>query len=270
MLIDTHCHLTSPELASQFDAVIARAREAGVARVVTIATKPQDAGAALKLMERAAGVYLCAGVHPHQAQECGDDELERLAALHEGGAALDEGRAAARLVAVGETGLDFHYDFAPRERQEHVFRYQLALAERVNRPVVIHARQAEERVCDILSEYPALRGRVVFHCFSGDVGLAQRILDAGCWLSFTGIVTFKTADAVRAAARFAPLDRIMVETDSPYLAPAPHRGKRPCEPAFVALTARFLAELRGMPYDEFAAATSANAERFFSLPKGSA
>ncbi len=266
MLTDTHCHLTSAEIAPQLVGVMARAAEAGVRRMVTVATTPDDAIAAAAIMGAHRNVYLCAGVHPHQAQTCGDDDLARLAAMHEGREAALAG-AAGRLVAVGETGLDFHYDFAPPARQELVFRYQLELAQRVGRPVVIHARKAEERVCDVLAEYPALRDRVVFHCFSGGVPLARRVLDGGHWLSFTGVVTFKNAGDVRDAARFAPLDRVMVETDSPYLAPVPHRGKQPCEPAFAALTARFLAELRGMPYDAFAAATTANAIRFFQLPE---
>lgn len=261
MLIDTHCHLTSPELAPQLDAVVERAVAAGVTRMITIATTPDDAEAAFRLAERVPRMFIAAGVHPHQAARSGEEGLQRLAALHD-----DPGRAA-RLVAVGETGLDFHYDFAPRERQESVFRRQLELAIRVNRPVVIHARKAELDVCAILTDYPALRERVVFHCFSGDAELARRILDAGWWLSFTGVITFRNAADVRAAARLAPLERIMVETDAPYLAPVPHRGRRPCEPAFAALTARFLAELRGLAYDELAAATTANAIRFFGLPE---
>lgn len=262
MLIDTHCHLTAPELASQIDAVLRRALEAGVGRLITVATSVDDARAAADLAQRFANVHLAAGIHPHASGGCTDDDLAALAALH--GAGGGKG-ANGRLVALGETGLDFHYDFAPRDRQEQVFRAQLELACRVGRPVVIHARESEARVCDVLSDYPALAGRVVFHCYADGVEIARRILDMGMWLSFTGIVTFRGAERVREAARFVPRERIMVETDAPYLAPEPVRKVRPNEPAFVAHTARFLAELRGEPFEAFAAATTANAERFFCL-----
>lgn len=264
MLIDTHCHLTYDELAPQIDDVLRRAAEAGVARCITIATSPADAQRALRLAEPRPQVFISAGIHPHEAAKIGSAELADLTALHRGegiSAAL-----AARVVAVGETGLDFHYDFAPPARQEEVFRYQLALACDVGRPVVIHARKAEERVCDILCEYPPLRDRVVFHCYSADEQIARRILDCGFWLSFTGVVTFKNSDAIRAAARVCPADRIMVETDSPFLSPEPMRKIRPCEPALVVHTARFLADLRQEPFERFAEQTTANAVRFFGLP----
>jgi len=263
MLTDTHCHLTYPELAPQLDAVLERAAQAGVTRAITVATSPADARLAIPLLAAHPQVYLAAGVHPHEAGKVGPDELAALADLHRGRWA--DGPQAARLVAVGETGLDFHYDFAPRERQEEVFRFQLRLACEVGRPVIIHAREAEERVCDILEEFAELASRVVFHCFSGGAELAQRVLDLGHWLSFTGVVTFQNADTIREAARMAPADRIMVETDAPYLSPLPLRKIRPCEPAFVAHTARRLAELRGCRFEAFASMTTANAERFFEL-----
>ncbi len=262
-LVDTHCHLTYDDLAPQIGAVLQRAADAGVTRCITVATDPADAARALALMRLHPAVFLAAGIHPHGAARADAEQLAALADLHHGRAA---GVEAARLVAVGETGLDFHYDFAPRDVQERVFRAQLELACDVRRPVIIHARQAEARVCEILDEYEPLRGRVVFHCFSGDEALARRVLTGGWWLSFTGVVTFKNADAIRAAARYAPADRVMVETDAPYLSPEPVRKVRPNEPAFVAHTARYLAELRGTSFDDFAATTSANAERFFGLP----
>ena len=263
MLIDTHCHLTVPELLSQADAVMQRAAEAGVERVITVATTPADARAALELMKAQPAVYLAAGIHPHEAGKCSEDDFAALSDLHRGN--WDLGDLRGRLVAVGETGLDFHYDFAPPEQQERVFCAQLELAAEVGRPVVIHAREAENRVCDILADYPALAGRVVFHCFSADADAARRILDLDCWLSFTGMVTFRNADAVRAVAQFVPLDRIMVETDAPYLSPEPLRNVRLCEPAFVLHTARRLADTRSEALESFAAATTANAERFFNL-----
>lgn len=266
LLIDTHCHLTYDELAPQIDAVLSRAAAAGVTRAIHIATSPTDARRAIELMQTRPQIHLCAGVHPHEAGKVTDDDLAALAELHRGKWNL--GSLASRLVAVGETGLDFHYDFAPRDVQERVFRAQLELACDVGRPVVIHARKAEERVCEILAEYPALRGRVVFHCFSGGASLAERIFDAGWWVSFTGVVTFDKSGEIPAAARMAPRDRFMVETDAPYLSPIPVRKIRPCEPAFVAHTARYLADIRQESFESLAEQTSRNAEQFFALPSG--
>ncbi|MEP0846480.1 MAG: TatD family hydrolase [Phycisphaerae bacterium] len=266
MLVDTHCHLTYDELAGQLPAVLGRAAGSGVTRLITVATQPDDARTALAVVRHHPQVHLAAGVHPHEAAKVGDAELSALADLHRGRWAAAAGLAD-RLVAVGETGLDFHYDFAPPQRQEEVFRRQLELACEVGRPVIIHARKSEARVCEVLSEYPALRDRAVFHCFSGGPELAARVLEMGFWLSFTGVVTFKKSAEIQAAARAAPAERIMVETDAPYLTPEPVRKLRPNEPAFVAHTARFLAELRGEAFDVFARRTTANAVRFFGLPE---
>jgi TatD DNase family protein len=265
MLIDTHCHLTFPDLAPQIAAVLERARAAGVTRVINVATTLAEARAGFELLADHTGVCFAAGIHPHEAARCGPDDLAALTDLFQG--RWRTSVRPQRLVAVGETGLDFHYDFAPRDTQERVFRTHLELAVDASRPVVIHAREAEERVCDILADYPPLAGRVVFHCYSADVATTRRIIDQGNCVSFTGVVTFKNAATIRAAARFAPLDRIMVETDAPYLAPDPVRKVRPNEPALLVHTARFLAELRGEPTESFAAATTANAIRFFNLPE---
>ena len=264
MLIDTHCHLTYEGLAPQVDNILQRAREVGVRRVVTVAEDVSDARASLALMRRHPEVFLIAGIHPHKAAGATADDLGALADLHH--ARWNPADPLDRVVAVGETGLDFHYDFATPQQQEALFQSQLELARETGRPVVIHARRAEERVCDILADYPALAGRAVFHCFSGGPELARRVLDLGCLLSFTGVVTFKNAGAIRESARLAPADRILVETDAPFLTPEPVRKIRPCEPAFVLHTARFLAELRKEPFEALAAATTANAERFFNLP----
>lgn len=267
-LIDTHCHLTFDAFKGNVAAVLQRAADAGVARVITIATDLSDARAALELIETHANVCFAAGIHPHEAGKVSDDDLQALTDLHEG--RWGASSASARPVAVGETGLDFHYDFAPPQRQEEVFRFQLRLACKVGRPVIIHARQAEQRVLEILSDYPDLVGRVVFHCYSGDADLASRIIDQGYWLSFTGVATFKNADTIREAARLAPSDRIMVETDAPYMSPVPVRNQRPCEPAFVAHTARCLADLRGCDYQDFVNMTTENAVRFFNLEQETA
>ena len=262
-LIDTHCHLTSAGLIERIDAVLDAAAAAGVGRMIQIAVTPADMRAAAALMARRTGLFLVAGIHPHEAGHATEAWFAELRCM------LADG-ARPQILGVGETGLDFHYDFAPRARQEEVFRAQLELAQQFRRPVVIHARESELRICDVLTEYPALQGRVVFHCFSGDVAIARRALDLGCYLSFTGVVTFKKATPIQAAARFAPADRIMLETDAPYLSPEPVRKIRPNEPALLIHTARFLARLRGAAAETLAAETTANAVRFFGLPPAGA
>jgi TatD DNase family protein len=266
MLIDTHCHLTMSPLAEQAEEVLARARAAGVQRMILVAVDVADAQAALRLMAGRPDLYLVAGVHPHEAAQCDPAAISALRALVRGDGLTANLKA--RIVGVGETGLDLHYNFAPPQRQEEAFRMHLALAEEAGLPVVIHARQAEARVCEILAGHPRLTGRVVWHCFSGDTTLARRILDQGGYCSFTGVVTFKNAGAIRASARYVPCDRLLVETDAPYLSPEPVRKTRPNEPALLVHTARFLADLRGESFEDFAAVTTANAVRFFRLSEG--
>ncbi len=266
VLIDTHCHLTDRGLRSQADAVLARAHAAGVERAITVAVDKADSLAALELLQAHPELSLVAGIHPHEAGRCGADDVAALTALLRGESLIPELRR--RIVGVGETGLDFHYDFAPRDRQEEMFRAQLRLACDVGLPVVIHARESEARVCDLLGEYPALAGRVVFHCFSGDTTLARRVLDLGDYLSFTGVITFKNAVPIREAGRFVPADRMMIETDAPYLSPEPVRKVRPNEPALLVHTARFMADIRRESFDALAATTTANARRFYRLEEG--
>ncbi len=265
-LIDTHCHLTSPELTSRLDAVLDRARQVGVDRVICVATDLADTRKALELMAGRPELYLVAGLHPHQIGPGWADELEAMAQLLRGvGLPADLGP---RLVGWGETGLDFYYHFSPAARQEQAFRAQLELATALGLPVVIHARRSEARVCELLTGFPQLRGRVVFHCFSGDVALARQALEQEAYFSLTGVVTFKNAQTIQATARFLPQDRIMVETDAPYLSPEPVRRSRPNQPAFLVHTVRFLADLRGQDPEELAAITTANAVRFFRLREG--
>ena len=265
MLIDTHCHLTSPELLSKLEAVLASARAAGVERMILVAVNQADARAAMSIVGQHQGTFLVVGIHPHEAGKCGQEDIAALRAL-----LLGEGAAAGladRIVGIGETGLDFFYDFAPPRRQEEVFKAQLEMASDLGRPVVIHARQSEVRVCEILADFPLLAGRVVFHCFSGDTAIARRALDLGCCLSFTGVVTFKRSETIQASARYVPRDRIMLETDAPYLSPEPVRKIRPNEPALLVHTARYLADLRQEDFEALAAFTTANALRFFGLPE---
>ncbi len=264
MLIDTHCHLTYPELRERIDDVLRAADQASVTRMITVATDPADARAALELMRDHPRISLAAGIHPHEAGKVTEADLQLLADLHRG---HWDGVPAERLVAVGEAGLDFHYDFATPADQERVFRFQLELANEVGRPVVIHAREAEAQVCAILRDYPGLRDRVVFHCFSGSVEVAEEILADGHWLSFTGVLTFRNADEIRRVAALVPAERLMVETDAPYLAPEPHRKQRPNRPDLVVHTARRLAEVRGLTAQALADLTTRNAERFFGLTR---
>jgi TatD DNase family protein len=252
MLVDTHCHLDAGYFPEGPDAVIARAQAHGVSAFVTIGVGRdlEPARAAVALAEARPDVWATVGVHPHDAATLDDAAFAELEAL----AARD------RVVAVGEIGLDYHYMRSPKEVQHAVFRRFIALARAVRKPVVIHTREAPADTLAILEEEGARDVGGIIHCFSEDRAFAERALALGFDLSFSGIVTFKTALAIKDVARWAPGDRILVETDSPYLAPIPFRWKK-CEPAHVALTARHVAELRGEPFEELAARTTANARR---------
>jgi TatD DNase family protein len=249
VLVDTHCHLDAQYFAEGPDAVLARARAAGVGAFVCVGVSGlEQARHAIALAERRPDVTATVGVHPHDASTLDArlfDEMEALA-HHE------------RVVAVGEAGLDYHYDHSPRDVQREVFARFVALARAVNKPLVVHTRSAPADTLEVLEREGARDVGGVIHCFSEDRAFAERALGLGFDISFSGIVTFKSARAVRAVAAWAPLDRILVETDSPYLAPVPLRGK-PCEPAYVVHTARVVAELRSIPLQELAEATTRNA-----------
>jgi TatD DNase family protein len=252
-VIDSHCHLDFPDFAEELDAVIARARAAGVERMVTISTRVAYGEAYRALAERFDEVYFSIGTHPHQAAE----EVETDAA------AIRRFAAHPKCVAIGEAGLDHHYDYAPRAVAERVFRAQIALARELKLPLVIHAREADEDVARILREEMAAGPfSALLHCFTSSRGLAETGLELGLYISFSGVLTFKNSSDLRAIARDAPLDRVLVETDAPYLAPVPRRGKRN-EPAFVVETAKVLAEAKGVSFPEIAAATRANTLRIF-------
>jgi TatD DNase family protein len=254
MLIDSHCHLDFPDFASELDAVIARARAAGIERMVTICTRVRRHDAVLAIAERFPDVYCSVGTHPHYAHE----ELDVTAAD------LVAYTRAAKVVALGEAGLDYHYDHSPRDAQERGFRSHIAAARETGLPLVIHSRDADDDTARILEEetgkgaFPA-----VLHCFTGGPDLAHRAVALGHFISFTGILTFKNSDALRAIAADLPMDRILVETDAPYLAPGKFRGKRN-EPAYVVETAKVLAEARGVSLDAIAKQTTANFFRLFS------
>lgn len=251
-MIDSHCHLDGPKFAGDRDAAVDRALAAGVEAMVSIGTGegPPDLEAGIRMADRYPCVWTTAGVHPHDAAKAGDDTILRLEAL----------LGHPKVVAVGEIGLDYHYDFSPRDKQRAVFIDQIDLANRKGLPIVIHTREAWEDTFALLEAYwnPAAGG--IMHCFSGGPKEAERSLAMGFHISFAGIVTYPKATDVQAAAKLVPAERLLIETDAPYLAPVPHRGKRN-EPAFVVETARRVAELRGEAIEEVASATTKNWRR---------
>ncbi len=261
-LVDTHCHLDPQYFPQGPDEVLARAEEAGVRGfvVVGVGQNLDPARAAVALAKRLPDrVGSAVGVHPHDAVTLDDALLSELRAL----------ASEPEVVAVGEIGLDYHYDHSPRDKQREVFARLIGLARELGKPIVVHTREAPADTLDILEREGARDVGGVIHCFSEDRAFAERALDLDFDISFSGIVTFKRAEAVQDVARWAPLDRILVETDSPYLAPVPLRGK-PCEPAYVVHTARRVAELRGIPFEALCEATTANAERRFRRRFGAA
>src|SRR5215468_6604773 len=253
-LVDSHCHLDFPDFAGELDAVVARARAAGIARIVTISARVKRHAEVLAIAERFADVYCSVGTHPHHAHEELDIGVDELISC----------TRHSKVVAIGEAGLDYHYDSSPRAAQEQGLRNHISAARATSLPLVIHSRDADEDMARILEQetgkgaFPA-----VLHCFTGGRDLAQRAIALGLFISFTGIVTFKKSDELRAIAQSLPAERILVETDAPYLAPGRHRGKRN-EPAFVVETAKVLAETRKVSFDEIARQTTDNFFRLFS------
>src|ERR1700726_4682460 len=252
-LVDSHCHLDFPDFASEVDAIVMRARRAGLSRLVTISTRVRRFAGVLAIAERFPEVYCSVGTHPHNAHEELDVTVDDLVAH----------TRHPKVVAIGEAGLDYHYDNSPRDAQERGFRNHIAAARQSGLPLVIHSRDADDDMARILEEetgkgaFPA-----VLHCFTGGPDLARRAIALGHFISFTGILTFKNSTALRDIAAALPADRILVETDAPYLAPGKHRGKRN-EPAFVIDTANVLAETRGVSFDAIARQTTHNFFRLF-------
>jgi TatD DNase family protein len=259
VIVDSHCHLDDAAFDGDRDEVLERAREAGIGMVLAIGTGdgPPDLEAAIRLADRYETVYATVGIHPHDAQKADAASLDRLAELC----------GHPKVVAVGEIGLDYHYDNSPREKQREVFVDQMQIARQAGKPIVIHTRDAWEDTMELLSTHwlpGGLSG--VMHCFSGDCEQARESLDLGFLISFAGVVTFRRAESLRAAAAAVPLDRLLVETDAPYLTPEPYRKIRRNEPRYVVETARKVAELRGIEYEKLAAATSHNFCALFDLP----
>jgi len=254
MFIDSHCHLNYKGLVEDQPAVLARARAAGVDRMLNISTRVSEWDAVIAVAEREDDVMASVGIHPHEADIHPDVETDTLVAK----------AAHPKVVGIGESGLDYYYDHSDRGRQRESFRAHAAAARETQLPLIVHTRDAEDDTYGILADelgkgrFPAL-----IHCFTASQVFADKVLALGLYVSISGIVTFKNARELQDVARSIPLDRLLVETDSPFLAPVPHRG-RPCEPAFVADTARFLASLRGETVEALAEATSANFRNLFA------
>jgi TatD DNase family protein len=254
MLIDTHTHLDDARYNDDRDTMIARAQDAGVSAFITIGCDLATSRSAVELAGRHPFVYASVGVHPHEVKQIADDwydELRRLA-QHD------------KVVAYGEVGLDYHYNHSPPTLQRERFREQVCLARELNLPIVIHTREAQEDTMAILKEERAVDIGGVFHCFSGDAWLAKEALELGFFLSFSGVITFQNATMLRDIVKTVPLDRILIETDCPYLTPVPHRGKRN-EPAHVLFVAEKIAELKAVSVEEIENMTTRNARRIFKI-----
>jgi TatD DNase family protein len=251
MLVDSHCHLDFPDFAPERDAVIDRAFAAGIGTMLTICTRLDQFDGVKAIAEAEPRIWCSVGAHPHEAADHADLLADRLVEL----------AGHPRVVGIGETGLDFHYDLSPRDIQEHVFRAHIAASKTSGLPLIIHAREADAEIAGILTAEKPPPG--VLHCFSSGRALAEAALEIGFYISISGIVTFRNAEDLRAIVRDLPLDQLLVETDAPYLAPVPYRGKRN-EPAFVAATAAFVAELKGVTTEELAEVTTANFFRLFA------
>ena len=251
---DSHCHLADPRLRDETAAIIERARAAGVETLIAVGAISSIATdrETVEIAERYDGVYAAVGVHPHDAKDCDDERLRQLRELAQ----------SQRVAAIGESGLDFHYMHSSREAQEGALRRHLELAAEVNKPIVIHCRDAETRVREIVEDVGMPPRGGVIHCFTGDAEAARRFVAMGFHISFSGILTFRSAAVSRAAAMVVPADRLMVETDAPYLAPEPYRGKRN-EPAFVMRTLEVLAAVRGIEVATLGAIIASNVARLF-------
>jgi len=258
-LIDTHCHLTFDELAGDVAGIVERSTAAGVTGWITVGTDPKENQKAIDLTNRFENMYAAVGIHPHDAKDVTADTINQLKEL-----AQNE-----KVVAIGETGLDYYYDNSPREDQKRAFAQQLKIAAELNLPVIIHCRKAFDETMDTLDQHGQGVKKVVFHCFSGSADQAKIVLTKGYHISFTGVVTFKNADKTREAAKAVPPERLMLETDCPYMSPEPMRKQKINEPALMIHTAKFLAELKAMNLPDFAQKVTATTTTFFNLPSKS-
>ncbi len=255
-LIDSHAHIQAKEYSGETEAVISRAGEAGVERIIVVggAGDMSSNTAAVALAESCASLYATVGMHPHDAKDVGEEELQELKKL----------AAHPKVIAVGETGLDYYYNHSPREVQRQVFAQFIRLAGETELPLVVHERDGAQEAAELLREEGKGKVQGVIHCFTGDYEAARTYLDLGFYLSFTGIITFKNAEPLRDVVRKVPLDKIFVETDSPYLTPVPHRGKRN-EPAYVRFVAATIANVKSLSIEEVARVTTNNVRTLFRI-----
>ena len=254
-LIDTHTHLATETYQENLAAVLDRSRQAGIDQWISIGTTVEDSKAGIELSSHIDGMSCTVGVHPHEAAKQLTDYHKELESI------VSEDN----VCAIGEIGLDYHYDFSPAAVQQKIFREQLDLADKTGKPVVIHCREAVSDCLAVLDEWNRPQHRVVFHCFTGTLTEAKEILERNMWLSFTGTITFRKAEENRQVAQYAPLDRVMLETDCPYLSPEPNRKIRVNEPAFLVHTAQKFAELRNTSFEKIAQITTKNSRLFFEL-----
>ena len=254
MLVDSHAHIDDERFDADRDEVVARALAAGVSLILNVGADMGSSARSVALAEKYSGIYAAVGMHPHDAKDMRETDYTQ----------LEQWTKHPRVVAIGEIGLDYHYDLSPRPVQKEVFLRQLDLARKTGKPFIIHEREAHADSLEIIRS--AARGlKGVFHCFSGSVETAREYLKMGFYISVAGPVTFSKSGKTKEVAKFVPLDRLLVETDSPYLTPQPHRGHRN-EPAYVRLVAEEIASLRNLPLEEVAAATTANVRRLFDIP----
>ncbi|MFA5424037.1 MAG: TatD family hydrolase [Phycisphaerae bacterium] len=253
-LFDTHAHLAFEPLINDIDNVLQRSIAAGVTHWITVGTNIEESRKSVALAEKYDNLYAAIGVHPHDAKDVTEENINE----------LEELARNKKVVAIGETGLDFHYNFSPPQIQKEVFKKHLALAAGLNLPVIIHSREAFDETMQTMEQQDGC-GKIVFHCFTGSADQAKMILDKGFYISLTGAVTFKNADEIRQAAKIIPADRLMLETDCPYMSPEPVRKQKTNEPALMLHTAKFLADLRGVTLENLAKSTTASAREFFSI-----
>lgn len=254
-LVDTHAHFTFNDYADNLDDILSRSRQVGVTGWITVGTDLADSRAALQLSQKYENMYCTVGIHPHEADKQQEGYREELRAM----------AAEGKVRAIGEIGLDYHYDFSPREVQRKIFEEQLDLAGQMNKPVVVHCREAMTDCLAILDEWNREDIPVVFHCFSGGRDEARAVVERGYWVSFTGVITFRNAAEIREAVRCIPPEKILLETDCPYLSPEPKRKIRPNEPAFLVHTAAKLAELLEVSVEKIAQVTADNSRLFFKM-----
>ncbi|MHB0946367.1 MAG: TatD family hydrolase [Sedimentisphaerales bacterium] len=254
-LIDSHSHLTYEGLSDNLDEILKQCAAVGVSDCIAIGTDSDENNKVVELVEKYEHIYGAVGIHPHNASTCKPQDIERLAdfAKHK------------KIVAIGEIGLDFYYNFSHQAEQEQLFVKSLQTAADCKLPAIIHSRNAFERTVDILNDFGVHLPKIVFHCFSGDVRQAEILLEKGFYLSFTGVITFKNAEALRQAVKIVPLDRMLIETDCPYLSPEPMRKQKINTPALLIYTAKKIAEIKNMPLEEFAEEITGTTRKFFGI-----